>query len=246
MCHTARQVRGGAGAGASLVIAAESVRPVPNPSIRRPVAGNKTMKTETNETTGRDGITCTLKPHRLICINPPGSVTGPRTKKRSARAAEQEGRTAGQRRARAGAAGKDRRNRPGREGRGRSGRSNRIRTCERGRWSPMTRGHPPWVAIGEALRKAKAQGHLVFALEPAGELPVHFVTVDGDCISLVRVRRLKYPGYTVEEIEASCKKDIAELRSITVTAEIFRELRVRGPDWHLVPVPRAAGLSYGD
>ncbi len=96
----------------------------------------------------------------------------------------------------------------------------------------MTRGHPPWVAIGEGMRKAKAQGHLVFALEPAGELPVHFVNVDGDCISVVRVRRLKYPGYTVEDIEESCKKDIAELRSITVTAEIFRELRVRGPDRH--------------
>ena len=96
----------------------------------------------------------------------------------------------------------------------------------------MIRGHPPWVAIAEAMRKAKVQGHIVFSLEPAGELPVHFVTVDGDCISLVRVRRLKYPGYTVEEIEASCKKDIAELRSITVTAEIFRELRVRGPDRH--------------
>jgi len=96
----------------------------------------------------------------------------------------------------------------------------------------MTRGHPPYVAIGEAMRKARAQDHLVFALEPAGELPVHFVTMDGDCISLVRIRRLKYPGYTVEEIEESCKKDIAELRSITVTAEIFREIWVRGPDRH--------------
>ena len=88
------------------------------------------------------------------------------------------------------------------------------------------------MAIGEAMRKVAAQGHLVFSLEPAGELPVHFVTVDGPCISLVRVRRLKYPGYTVAEIGESCKKDIATLRSITVTAEIFRELRVRGPDRH--------------
>jgi len=73
---------------------------------------------------------------------------------------------------------------------------------------------------------------VVFSLEPAGELPFHFVTVDGPCISLVRVRRLKYPGYTVEEIGESCKKDIAALRSISVTEEIFRELRARGPDRH--------------
>jgi hypothetical protein len=80
------------------------------------------------------------------------------------------------------------------------------------------------------MRKAKARGNLVFALEPVGGLPVHFVTVDGPCISLIRVRRLKYPGYTVAEIGHSCKNDIAALRSITVTAEIVRELRVRGPD----------------
>ncbi len=96
----------------------------------------------------------------------------------------------------------------------------------------MIRGHPPYVAIAEAERKAKAKGLVVFALEPAGELPFHFIICDGDCISLVRVRRLKYPGSSVEEIKASCKKDIAELRSITVTAEIFRELWVRGPDRH--------------
>jgi hypothetical protein len=96
----------------------------------------------------------------------------------------------------------------------------------------MTRGYPPFVAIGEAQRKAKARGLLVLALESAGELPFHFVSCDRGYISLVRVRRLKYPGNTVEKIEESCKKDIAGLRSITVTAEIFRELWVRGPDRH--------------
>ena len=86
-CHTARQVRGGAGAGASHVLAAESVRPVPGP-VHPPAGGRKkTMKTETNKKTGRESTTCTLKPHRLICINPPGNV---RTKKRSARAAGQK------------------------------------------------------------------------------------------------------------------------------------------------------------
>ena len=94
----------------------------------------------------------------------------------------------------------------------------------------MTRGHPPYVAIGEAQRRAKARGLLVLAVEPVGELPFHFVTGDRGCISLVRVRRLKYPGYGIAEIEHSCKNDIAALRSITVTQEIFRELWVRGPD----------------
>ena len=96
----------------------------------------------------------------------------------------------------------------------------------------MTRGHPPHVAIGEAGRKAKALGWLVLVLEPAGELPFHFVTCDRGCVSLVRVRRLKYPGFTVEEIEHSCREDIAALRSVTITEEIFRELWVRGPDRH--------------
>ena len=98
----------------------------------------------------------------------------------------------------------------------------------------MTRGHPPHVAIGEAERKARAEGVMVFALEPKGDLPFHFVICDRDCISLVRVRRLKYPGYGVAAIEQSCKNDIAALRAIPMTPEIFGELWVRGPDrhWH--------------
>ena len=98
--------------------------------------------------------------------------------------------------------------------------------------SAITRGHPPYVAISEAERKAKARGLMVFSLEPGGDLPFHFVICDRDCISLVRVRRLKYPGYTVAEIECSCKNDIAALRAVPVTQEIFRELWVRGPDRH--------------
>ena len=96
----------------------------------------------------------------------------------------------------------------------------------------MTRGHPPHVAIGEAERKARMEGVMVFALEPEGDLPFHFVICDRDCISLVRVRRLKYPGYGVAAIEHSCKNDIAALRAVSVTPEIFRELWVRGPDRH--------------
>ena len=96
----------------------------------------------------------------------------------------------------------------------------------------MTRGHPPHVAIGEAEDKARARGVMVFALEPVKDLPFHFVICDKDCISFVRVRRLKYPGYEVGAIEQSCRNDIAALRAIPVTGEIFRELWVRGPDRH--------------
>lgn len=44
------------------------------------------MKKDMKETTGQDGNTCTMKPHRLICIHHPGKVTGPRVAARSARA----------------------------------------------------------------------------------------------------------------------------------------------------------------
>ena len=98
----------------------------------------------------------------------------------------------------------------------------------------MTRGHPPVVAIGEAKRKAVAWGFMLIALVTEAELPFDFVINDRGCTSLVRVRRLKYAGYGVAAIEQSCKNDIAALRAIPVTPEIFRELWVRGPGrrWH--------------
>lgn len=113
----------------------------------------------------------------------------------------------------------------------------------------MTRGRPPHVAIGEAERKARAKGLMVFALEPEGDLPFHFVICDRDCISLVRVRRLKYPGYKVAAIEQSCKNDIAALRAVPVTPEIFRELWVRGPDRHwyrYLVLPDSIGILEDD
>jgi len=98
----------------------------------------------------------------------------------------------------------------------------------------MTRGHPPLVAIGEAKRKAAAQGFTLIAVETDGQLPFDFVIYDQGCISLVRVRRLRYPRYEIPDIEISCAQEIAELREIPVTGEIFRELWVTGPDrdWH--------------
>ena len=96
----------------------------------------------------------------------------------------------------------------------------------------MTRGHPPLVAIGEAKRKAAVRGFALIAVETDRPLPFDFVISDRGCISLVRIRRLRYPRYEVPDIERSCAQEIAELRSIPITEEIFRELWVRGPDRH--------------
>jgi hypothetical protein len=98
----------------------------------------------------------------------------------------------------------------------------------------MTRGYRPVIAIGEAKKKALAWGLLVFTLEPGDHLPFHFIICNRECISLVRVRRLKYPGYDVATIGHSCRNEIEILRALPVTREIFRELWVRGPgrEWY--------------
>ena len=91
-------------------------------------------------------------------------------------------------------------------------------------------GYRPVIAIGEAKKKAQAWGLLVFTLEPGDNLPFHFVICSRECISLVRVRRLKYPGYDVAAIGQSCRNEIELLRALPVTREIFREVWVRGPE----------------
>ena len=99
----------------------------------------------------------------------------------------------------------------------------------------MTRGHPPYVAIGEAQSLEASRGCLVLAVSTAGIiLPFDFVIYDQGRISLVRVRRLRYAGYEVADIEVSCRKEIEALRAISVGPEISRQLHVRGPDrnWH--------------
>ena len=106
----------------------------------------------------------------------------------------------------------------------------------------MTRGYRPVIAIGEAKKKAQAWGLLVFTLEPGDNLPFHFVICNRECISLVRVRRLKYPGYNVAAIVHSCRNEIEILRALPVTREIFRELLSAGTGPGMVPVPRVAGI----
>jgi len=98
----------------------------------------------------------------------------------------------------------------------------------------MTRGYKPVVAIGEAQRKATAWGFLLIVLVTVAKLPFDFVINDRGCISLVRIRRLKYSQYRISDILRSCGQEIKELRELRIPEGIYRELWVRGPDrtWH--------------
>ena len=98
----------------------------------------------------------------------------------------------------------------------------------------MTRGYKPVVAIGEAQRKATAWGFLLIVLVTEAKIPFDFVIDDQGCISLVRIRRLKYSQFGIADILRSCEQEIKELREIRIPDGIYRELWVRGPDrtWH--------------
>ena len=98
----------------------------------------------------------------------------------------------------------------------------------------MTRGYKPVVAIGEAQRKATAWGFLLIVLVTEAKIPFDFVIDDKGCISLIRIRRLKYSHYGISDILRSCEQEIKELREIRIPEGIYRELWVRGPNrtWH--------------
>jgi hypothetical protein len=98
----------------------------------------------------------------------------------------------------------------------------------------MTRGHRPHVAIQESSRIFTARGAVIVAVSPECGLPFDLVTWEGGVLTLIRVRRLKYAGYSVEDIVVSCAREIAELRRVPVMERIYRELHVRGPErhWH--------------
>jgi len=97
----------------------------------------------------------------------------------------------------------------------------------------MTRGHPPRVAIAEAMRYAPWFGFLVVAVN-APWLPCDFMTIRQGHVALVRVRRVRYGRYSTADISTSCSQEISELRDIPIAGEAGRELWVRGPDrqWH--------------
>jgi hypothetical protein len=98
----------------------------------------------------------------------------------------------------------------------------------------VTRGYRPVVAIGEAQQAAMDRGCLVISVSSPASLPFDFIISDRGRISLVRVRRLRYPRYETADISRSCRKEILRLRSLRLPEEYSRELHVRGPSrhWH--------------
>ena len=97
----------------------------------------------------------------------------------------------------------------------------------------MTRGHPPWVAISEAMHHAERLGYLVSGVN-SRTLPCNFMAIHDGQVTFVRVRRLRYGNYRLPDIAVSCKREILELQGIPVSDDTSRELWVRGPDrhWH--------------
>ena len=92
----------------------------------------------------------------------------------------------------------------------------------------MTGKLPPTQAITEAQKWAGTQDLMVFALEPLGMFPFHFVISEQGCISLVCVRHPKYPDFNTWYIEYSCRTIIAQLRALPICCEgINREIWVR-------------------
>jgi len=107
----------------------------------------------------------------------------------------------------------------------------------------------PGMAILEAMRKAQAWGCRIVEFRNDRNLPVHFVIYDHCRYSIVRVRRIKYPGYRCGDIERSCAADILAIRRMDLAPDIHRELWVRGPDrpWHRYAVfpDHTEALVYG-
>jgi len=94
----------------------------------------------------------------------------------------------------------------------------------------MTRGCRPVVAIDEAKQKAAVWGFDLVTVETQKKIPFDFAIDDRGCISLVRVRRLKYPQYGIADIQRTCAQEIRELRALPVPEGIYCELWVRGPE----------------
>ncbi len=98
----------------------------------------------------------------------------------------------------------------------------------------MTRGVRPLIAIAEAQPKAADWGYVVGSLITAPDSPFGFTIHDTGTISLVRVRRMRFSGFTLGNIQRACEQQIQEFRELATPEGISRELRVRGQDraWH--------------
>jgi len=93
----------------------------------------------------------------------------------------------------------------------------------------MSRGKRPDRAIGDAVEKALAGGFVVYAVAAPVDLAFDFVAEREGTASRVRVRRLKYAGYQIENILQVCRQQIRELRESMHLRALAMELWVRGP-----------------
>lgn len=91
----------------------------------------------------------------------------------------------------------------------------------------MTGKKPPERAVREAQKWAIAQGLLVFALEPLGMFPFHFVVSESGAVSLVCVRNPRYRDFNAWHIDYSCRTVIKELRALPVSPDIKREIWIK-------------------
>jgi hypothetical protein len=94
------------------------------------------------------------------------------------------------------------------------------------RLSLMTGKNPPERAIAEARRWAGVQGFAIYTPEPGSTLPFHFVVSKGETASIVTVRRPKYLDFNLVNIAYSCRTVIKELRALTISPDIRREIWV--------------------
>jgi len=85
----------------------------------------------------------------------------------------------------------------------------------------MTRGHPPVVAIAEAMYYAERIGFLVIEVH-APWLASDFMAISEGKITRVRVRRIRYGHYGLPDIVASCTREILELRSTPIPEDTRR------------------------
>lgn len=64
-------------------------------------------------------------------------------------------------------------------------------------------------------------------IQPAGVFPFHFVISSKGTVSLVGVRYPRYLDFNIVNVSYSCRTLIKELRALTVTPDIRKEIWVR-------------------
>ena len=92
----------------------------------------------------------------------------------------------------------------------------------------MTRGHPPWVAIEEAMHHAERIGYLVPGMNTAripSRFPGHPRWADH---ARPGQETHGYGRYGIPDIQVSCRREIRELQSTPLSWETGRELSGSG------------------